>query len=180
MKKLKIFIAFFILTTSIFYSCKDDVEITSNNEKPSPVYDEMDVYYRDGHIFIRVGDTWYYGGTYRREWSNQISDCYMAESNCLPTTTITAPAPPPTFWCDLSQIVNDVNDDYGNNLINAVASGHNEIKDWYFNYGGNVYLDYPSAIESDLQNDSITIKVFNDQYFLVKYDASTYDDCPDW
>lgn len=181
MKKLLLLSAYVIITV-LFFSCSKEKEssVVINDENPSPILEEVITLHLEGHLFIYVNGVWYYGGTYKRQFFQNLGDCYQAESNCMPTVEINAPAPPPVYYADLEPVANSVNDDYGDGLETAVDSGHQYIKDWYFNGGGDSYLNYSSQIENDLQNDDVTFKLFGDNYFLVNYYATTYDDCPDY
>ena len=170
------------LVISMFLSsCEKENELgIQTNVNPPKCFDEVIIMYKEGHIFILEGNRWKWTGTYTRDWFQEVLDCEMADAMCLPTVYINAPAPPIKYRTELLRTIDETNKDYGDALKFAVLNGIQAVKDWYFNQGGNTWLDFNAEIEDDLQNEITTIKSFLEGYYLVYIDAITYDDCPNY
>ena len=188
MKANSILIAIIIITIGLAACEKESINENKTDNDKKKIQQNPPIHYVQGHI-MQGGETiGYYNRTYYDTWL--YTGCALPAKNCLPTIWIEplnnpvedkSDYPGHIDTIDLSeQVVSTINTNYSEPLESAVYSNdYDEIQDFFNEELVPNNEDLPQDLINDFNDGELTIKEFDEGYFIVDKNADSYDDISD-
>lgn len=180
------------LNSGVYYNLMTGEKIDLKQTK-----DEVPVRWREGWVAVNDGTGWVVVGSYMR-WlytpsSTQPLDCYLPMRNCLPTVSISSGIKSNedpnggNFDFEMEPVTAQfILSEYGEALNQAVDDDL-VIYNYFNAYSGSEsglsihsFINFNDLVQSQIIDEVITFKRFNDNICVVYIDATESNDCPSY